>query len=183
RDRYQLHVARDIARDEQPFDVRGDIELSRIDSAPLGEGAAEARSERRALMLSGVEEERIAFDRAAVAERHALEPGALSIQSNDSRLYYRYIVMIQASLHGGRQPGRPVGEEQHVVGPLTEHQSQSASLVVAAAVGRDPTLPPLPAIAIRAVMDALAVQGLDALNRREVVDHPGRQEQGARPDR
>ena len=66
-DRYQLYIARHIASNEQPFDIRGDIELPSVYSAPVGESAAEARGERRTLMLTGIEEERIALDRVAVA--------------------------------------------------------------------------------------------------------------------
>jgi hypothetical protein len=110
--------------------------------------------------------------------RRSARAGRPPLAPNDPVLAHPDAEPLEPSAHSPRQVGRTIRAEQHVAAPHGEAERECGARL-AAAVARERPVSPFPSVAVGAVMDAPAVERLDAVQRGQLVHHAGGQQEGA----
>ena len=132
----------------------------------------------RVRMLSGREEQGVARDRLAVLEHDFTQRALVVLEPRDRRSADVDAVSRQARLTAPRE-GCAVRAHQHIVAPRLERQPEPRG-PEPAAQHRQALGAPLPAVAVRAMEDRLAVAGIEPRDSGAIVDDAGGDEQVAR---
>src|SRR5262245_29567347 len=109
------------------------------------------------------------------------EAAALPFEPSDALLRHLDPVLPERVDRLVVDAGRAIGTEHEVEAPLRHHE-RDARPAGAVAVDRKGWIAHCPAIAIRAVKDALAIHLAEAVDLRQVVDDPRRDQELARSE-
>jgi hypothetical protein len=166
-----LFTARGVANDVYAWDI-GRLVVFRHHRARRGELAPQVLSEIASLLLACREKECRALERRADSELDALESAAATDQAADGLLPNSDAVAAapRARIASERLS---VCDEHDVFAPRPENESR-CDPATTTPVQRERSIRVLVRIAERTVMDASAIQRLEARYRRELVRNAGR---------
>ncbi len=172
---HELRFPRGVTADVETRHVGG-LRLPGVDRAPLGERTAQAAGKVGALVVPRRQEQRPAGHAAPVGEHHPLELAVGAVEPEHPLLPQQHADGVEPFAHVLGQLSRTIGAKHQIVGPDREGQRE-AGPGLSPAIHGNRLIPPLPGVAVGAMMHAQAVQGCEALDLRELVDHAGGQQQ------